>query len=227
MLSGQYWRLNLQISYYFIDIYFLLIKHVPNTLFKRYDCFTEQIACFVDNGTFSKSWQFYSEWHAAMQPSTEHREASLRSPPLHWDGERTDGQAHRKAWPGSSTRCAAVDARKMGWVLAEGTKGRNMWSPKAQPWLRTSGVLIAGMLAASMSVCGSNGEVFTWQGCVGVAVARGFIWAHLCVCAEPTRDDVHPLFPWHLTEIQVGPHQRHIFPALCLGVTVEKQACQG
>lgn len=51
------------------------------------------------------------------------------------------------------------------WLGAE--KGRN--SLKAQSWLLT-----AGVSTASLSVCGSDGELFTWQGCVGVAVARGF-----------------------------------------------------
>lgn len=67
----------------------------------------------------------------------------------------------------------------------------------------------AGCLSA-----GSDGVFFTWQGCFGVAGVGGLIWARLCVCAEPTGDDIHSPFPRHLTEIQVGPHQLDIFPAL-------------
>lgn len=35
--------------------------------------------------------------------------------------------------------------------------------------------IIAGMHSAFLSICGSNGVVFTWQGCVGVAEVGCFI----------------------------------------------------
>lgn len=85
----------------------------------------------MDNGTLVISQTFHNERHTVMQPSTEHRETSLRSPPLNKDGERTDGQAHRKIGPGSSTRCAAVDATRMRWVPAEGPKGEKSVKPES------------------------------------------------------------------------------------------------
>lgn len=70
---------------------------------------------------------------------------------------------------------------------------------REKPWLPCMApdkwCIIAGMLTACLSICGSDGEVFTWLACVGVAVVRGFIRARLCVCAEATGDDVHSLFP--------------------------------
>lgn len=58
------------------------------------------------------------------------------------------------------------------------------------------------MLAAAYgSACGSEGVVFTWLGCLGVAEVGALICTGLCVGAEPTGDDVHLLFPRHLTEV--------------------------
>ena len=61
--------------------------------------------------------------------------------------------------------------------------------------------LTADMLAPCLAICGSDGVVFTWQGCLGVAGVGGLIWTPLCVCAEATAEDVHMLFPRHLTQI--------------------------
>lgn len=70
-----------------------------------------------------------------------------------------------------------------------------------------------GMLAACL-ICRSDAAVITWAGCLGVAGVGGLIWARVCACAEPTGDELHMLFPRHLTEIQVWPHQLDMFPAL-------------
>ena len=88
--------------------------------------------------------------------------------------------------------------------------------------------IIAGMLASCLSICGSDGVVFTWHACLGGAGVGSLIWTRLCVCAVPTGDDVHLLFPRHLTQIEVGPHQLDRFPSLYSGSWGgEKQAGHG
>lgn len=73
----------------------------------------------------------------------------------------------------------------------------------------------------------SGGAVFTWQGRVGGAGVGLLVWAHLCVCAEATGDDLHSLFPWHLTEFQVGPHQLDMLPALIWWSQKQQQQQRG
>lgn len=118
-----------------------------------------------------------------MQLSTELRETSLRSPSLHKDGEKTDGQAHRKAWAGSSTRCAAVDATRMRWVPAEGPKGEKYIKPESSV-LAANSWCINSRHVESLSVC-----LWVWWGGLHLAGVCGsgcgeglHLSSSLCLC---------------------------------------------